>query len=47
MSCQEFHTAENGRLLLFYLLLIARFHLTLVIIPGAQHFKVLLCSPSC
>ena len=34
-------------LIVLYLLLIARFHLTLVIILRAQHFKVLLCSPSC
>lgn len=33
--------------LLFYLLLIARFHLTLSYNSQAQQFKVLLCSPSC
>lgn len=42
-SCQEFHTAENGRPLLFYLLLIARFHLIGYNSQGTA-IQVLLCS---
>ena len=38
---------RNGKLLLFSLFLIAKFHYALVTTLGAQHFKVLLCSPSC
>lgn len=40
MSCHEFHTTGTGKLLLFSLFLIIKFHYTLATTLRGKHFKV-------